>query len=108
MTKPANGRSRKGAAVADKTAREHPAVHLESSQWRSGQSGNPKGRPRSARNKLSEKFIGALCDDFVEHGIKAIETVRETRPDVYLKVIAQLIPAELNLTTPINSRPSSG
>jgi Family of unknown function (DUF5681) len=64
--------------------------------WKPGQSGNPKGRPIGNRNKLNEKFILALHDDFVEHGREVIEKVREDKPDIYLKVIASILPRELH------------
>ena len=58
--------------------------------WQPGQSGNPAGRPIGNRNKLNEKFILALHDDFVQHGAKVIEQVRKDKPDIYLKVIASI------------------
>jgi hypothetical protein len=68
-------------------------------QWQHGQSGNPKGRPIGSRNKLNEKFILALHDDFAKHGPAVIEKVRETRPEIYLKVIASILPRELHFRT---------
>jgi hypothetical protein len=61
-----------------------------------GQSGNPTGRPVGNRNKLTEKFILALHDDFVEHGPAVIKKVREDKPDAYLKVIASILPRQLH------------
>jgi hypothetical protein len=58
--------------------------------------GNP-GRPKGARNKLGEAFVQALHDDFDEHGIAAIQIVRAEKPDQYLKVIASLLPKDVNL-----------
>lgn len=58
--------------------------------------GNP-GRPKGSRNKLGEAFLAALHDDFNEHGIAAIQTVRAEKPDQYLKVIASILPKELNV-----------
>jgi len=58
--------------------------------------GNP-GRPKGARNKLGEAFIAALHDDFTENGVAVIQTVRSEKPDQYLKVIASLLPKEMNL-----------
>ena len=62
--------------------------------WQPGQSGNPAGRLRGSRNRLSEEVICALLRDFREHGQKAIAKVRQTQPGVYLKVLALLIPKQ--------------
>jgi len=56
--------------------------------------GNPAGRLRGSRNKLSEEVICALLRDFREHGQKAIAKVRRTQPAAYLKVLALLVPRE--------------
>jgi hypothetical protein len=56
------------------------------------------GRPKGARNKLSEAFIEALRDDFVENGVAAIAVVRAEKPDQYLKVIASLMSKDVNFT----------
>ena len=61
-----------------------------------GQSGNPAGRPKGSRNKLSEAFLAALADDFATHGTKVIEQVRAEKPDQYLKVIASVLPKEIH------------
>jgi hypothetical protein len=57
------------------------------------------GRPKGSRNKLGEDFIKALHDDFEQHGIAAIQTMREDKPHEYVKVIASLLPKELKVTT---------
>lgn len=61
------------------------------------------GRPKSSRNKLGEAFIEALKDDFEEHGVAAIQVVRAEKPDQYLKVIASLLPKDVNLNLNDNS-----
>lgn len=66
--------------------------------WQPGQSGNPLGRPKGARNKLGEAFIEAMHDDFQANGIEAIQKVRQERPHEYLKVIASMLPKELHVT----------
>jgi len=63
-----------------------------------GVSGNPAGRPKGSKNKLGEDFISALQQDFEAHGVAAIQEVRETKPADYLKVIAGILPKELNIT----------
>jgi hypothetical protein len=55
------------------------------------------GRPKGARNKLGEEFIQALHESFMEHGAETIETVRVEDPTQYVKVIASLLPKELNV-----------
>lgn len=68
-------------------------------QLRPFQPGNTfgKGRPKGSRNKLSENFIAALSDDFDQHGVSVIEAVRAEKPADYLKIIAAIVPKELNI-----------
>jgi hypothetical protein len=49
------------------------------------------------RNKLSETFLQALANDFVQHGPAVIEQVRQQRPHHYLSVIAGLCPRKLHV-----------
>src|SRR5262245_42107252 len=62
--------------------------------WQPGESGNPAGRLRGSRNRLSEEVICALLRDFSKHGEKAIAEVRRTQPAAYLKILALLVPRE--------------
>jgi hypothetical protein len=55
--------------------------------------GNP-GRPKGARSRLSEAFLTAIADDFDEHGIATLVSMREQRPGDYIKVIASLMPRD--------------
>jgi hypothetical protein len=74
----------------EKTAKRIPPVEHQFKP------GNP-GRPRGSRNKLGEAFIAALAEDFEKHGVEVIERVRIEKPDAYIKVIASLLPKDLNL-----------
>jgi hypothetical protein len=65
--------------------------------FKPGQSGNPAGRPKGARSKLGEDFLKALHEDFAENGKQVIEKVRAEKPDVYLKVVASILPKEIDL-----------
>lgn len=55
------------------------------------------GRPKGSRNKLGEAFLADMLADWEEHGIAVIQTVRAEKPDQYLKVVASVLPKELNV-----------
>lgn len=72
----------------------------EDTQFKPGQSGNPKGRPPGSRSKLSEAFLKALADDFDDNGLDTVVKVREEKPDAYLNVIGKLMPKLMELSGP--------
>ena len=53
--------------------------------FKPGQSGNPKGRPKGARNRLGTQFLEALEVDFNQFGAHAIALVRKRKPEVYIR-----------------------
>lgn len=79
--------------MSDLTGDKQKPGHL----FKPGQSGNPKGRPIGSRSKLGEAFTEAMLEDFNLHGAATIQTVREERPDQYLRVIASILPKELEI-----------
>ena len=79
---------------ADSTARKQVGRPFEP-----GESGNPAGRPKGSRNKLSEAFVTDLFETWQTHGRKAIERVVNETPAAYLKVVASLVPRELKVTS---------
>lgn len=83
--------------AAEATAKKLPAHLNPDVQFKPGQSGNPNGRPKGSRNKLGEAFIQAMFDDFTEHGSDVIDKVRLEKPDQYLKVVASILPQQLNV-----------
>src|SRR5262249_6956325 len=70
------------------------STHMPTNLWQPGQSGNPAGRERGSRNRLSEEVICPLLPDFRQHGQNAVARVRQTQPAAYLKILALLVPCE--------------
>ena len=93
--------SSSASPLSDNTRRSVAADNTASKQrgrpFPPGQSGNPSGRPRGARSKLSEVLLSAVVDDFAKHGAGTIEKVRETDPTTYLKIVCALVPREMLL-----------
>ena len=83
----------RGKSVTDDTAKKLRNLK----PFKPGQSGNPKGRPKGARNRLGTQFLEALEADFNKFGSQAIALVREKKPEVYIKVVANLLPKEANI-----------
>ena len=55
------------------------------------------GPPKGSRNLLGEAFIADLYADWLKHGVATIEKVRAARPADYLKVVASILPRDLNV-----------
>lgn len=58
--------------------------------------GNP-GRPKGSRNKLGEAFLSDLVASWEANGPEVIERVILEKPEQYLKVVASLMPKDLNV-----------
>jgi hypothetical protein len=66
-----------------------------------GNSGNG-GRKPGSRNRLGEEFIAQFAADVAEHGAAVIERVRNEKPEVYLRVWADLLPRKTELSVDID------
>lgn len=68
-------------------------------EWKPGQSGNPKGRPKGVKSRkgLTDKLIADLYTDWEKNGPAAIEAMRATSPTDYVRIIASLVPRQMEI-----------
>jgi hypothetical protein len=55
------------------------------------------GRPKGARSKLSEQFLTDVLGEWETHGAVAISDMREKNPGDFVKMVASLLPKDVNL-----------
>jgi Family of unknown function (DUF5681) len=79
---------------AEATPEKHRIIGVP---WKPGQSGNPAGRPRGSRGKLSEDFLADLHEAWQQHGPDALVRCAEQRPDAFCKLIADLLPRNVSV-----------
>lgn len=65
--------------------------------FKPGQSGNPAGRPRGSRSKLSEDFLSDTYQQWQEHGSEALETMAKSEPAKFCQMVAGLLPKEMHI-----------
>jgi hypothetical protein len=63
--------------------------------WQPGQSGNPAGRPKGSRNKLTEDFFREMAKAFEQHGAIALAEMIREKPGDFIKTVAGLQSKEL-------------
>jgi len=77
---------------------ENKSADMESTMtFKKGYSANPHGNRHRTRHLLNQEFMQALLLNFRHEGKKAIEKVARNQPAVYIKVLALLVPREMQL-----------
>jgi hypothetical protein len=84
-----------------KAARTAPKQLLEHS-WKPGVSGNPNGRPKGSRDAITEQFLSDVLKEWEGHGAVAISDMREKNPGDFVKMVASLLPKDVNLNVTDN------
>lgn len=59
------------------------------------------GRPKGSRNRLGEAFVSDLEAHWLKNGPDAIDRVYANDPSTYLRVVANVLPKELNVTVSV-------
>jgi hypothetical protein len=71
--------------------------------WQPGQSGNPAGRRRGSRSRLSESFLCDFHAVWEEEGLEAIRRCARNDPSTFVRVAASLLPHDINVNVGINA-----
>ena len=66
--------------------------------WKTGQSGNPNGRPVGARQNFSEAFLVDLRDVWAEYGKETMVSTAQKEPVAFFATCARFIPKDVQLT----------
>lgn len=79
-----------------------PKQRVIGTPFKPGVSGNPNGRPKGGRNRLSEQFLSDLHDSWAEIGAIALRRAADEDPVGYVRIVASLMPKDINLSLTVD------
>ena len=85
------------AAVLSETSQTEKPARDANGRLLPGNTANPNGRRKNARNRLQEFVINEIADDFEAHGKQVIERVRNEEPAKYLAMAISLLPKDVKV-----------
>ena len=68
-------------------------------KFQPGVSGNPNGRPKGSKNKVSEDFVQAYAKIFAEKGEGVLRDLAENDKATFAKIGAGFVPKDFNMDT---------
>ena len=77
----------------------HTERKQQATRFQPGQSGNPAGRPRGSKNKLSEDFWRDMSEAWEQGGVEAIKRVMQEAPAKFLTIVASACPRTSTTST---------
>jgi hypothetical protein len=63
--------------------------------YRPGTSGNPRGRPKGSRHRVTEAMTALYADSVEQHGEQTIELLRQRDPATWARLAMVFIPRKL-------------
>ena len=69
----------------------------EDTQFKKGQSGNPKGRKKGSKNRLTKAYLKDLYGIYLEVGKEGLQRLCEERPEVFFKLVDGKVPKDLDI-----------
>jgi hypothetical protein len=79
--------------------------------WKPGQSGNPNGRPISARSRVAEKLLADIADVWEKYGRNVLVRLAADDPASLAKIAYGLLPRDIFISveqrTPGNLEPEA-
>lgn len=79
-----------GTELKEDHTNDHRYSHLK--PWKPGESGNPAGRPKGARNKFAQDFVQAFAEHWAVHGVKSLDHLAENDQATYCRIAVGILP----------------
>src|SRR5437899_5950404 len=87
--------------IGDDTPKKHRSAPRSKANlkpaWKAGESGNPAGRPKGSRNKLSEGVLRDFCALWDASGFDKLVKVAKDDPSTFVRLAVSLIPKQLEV-----------